>query len=78
MSVTIWYNIALATVLFLQTISTWVPFPIWLTADLLAAGNFLLRFKTDSSILSLPSNPAPTVADQNDQAPLTPPTDVSN
>jgi len=49
-SLTVWFNILLAVVSFVQTLSGIVPIPAKFIADIALLGNFLLRFKTDTSL----------------------------
>ena len=51
----VWMNIALALVVFIQSISGIVPIPSGVIETVAIAGNFLLRFKTNTGLVSAQS-----------------------
>ena len=51
---TVWFNVLLAAIAFIQTLGGIVPIPTTILADIAILGNFLLRFKTNTGIVSTP------------------------
>ena len=48
---TVWFNLALALIAFVQQVAVDVPLPPEFLVYLAVAGNFLLRFKTSQSLI---------------------------
>ena len=49
---TVWFNVVLATIAFIQSLSGIVPIPANIVASVAIIGNLLLRFKTSSGLVS--------------------------
>ncbi len=54
-SVTVWYNVALILIALVENLSNYIPIPASLVAELAIVGNILLRFKTDTALVSASS-----------------------
>jgi hypothetical protein len=54
-STTVWFNLALALIAFIQSLSGIVPIPSSVIETAALVGNLLLRFKTNSGLVSASS-----------------------
>ena len=52
LSLTVWFNVALALIAFIQSLSGIIPIPNNIIEAIALIGNILLRFKTNTGLVS--------------------------